>query len=123
MYFLFFTVVWGLLAAAVLQAIFHHVMDFRAQWFDTLFAAVLAGGMVGVANFCTDWIFSAGAEPGLLKILGFDFIVAFAVGLLAFRFMIKSEAGNFLSWGISAAVALGLVAVPLMVRFLMFVAT
>ena len=123
MYFLFFSVIWGLVAAAALQAIFHHLMDFRAQWFDTLFAAVLAGGMFGVANFCTDWIFSAGAEPGVFKILGFSFVAAFAVGLLAFRFMIKSEAGNFLSWPISAVVTLVLVCVPVVVRFLIFVAS
>lgn len=122
MLFLLATSLWGFLATAILHAIFHHLMDFRSQWFDTLFAAVLTGGMVGTTYFCADRVFDVGGRLGILKILGLTFLVAFGTGLLAFRFMIKSEAGTFLSWGASAVVTLVLVTLPLLVMFLILVA-
>lgn len=121
MFFLFSTVLWGLLAAALLQSIFSHLMDFRAQWFDTLFAAVLTGGLVGAAYFCTDRLFDAGSGAGLPRVFGVTFIISFIGSLFAFRFMIKSEAGNFLSWAVAAGVALVLVSAPLAVMFLILV--
>jgi hypothetical protein len=118
MLFLLFTVLWGLVATAILQAVFYHLMDFRSQWFDTLFAAVLTGGVVGAGYFCADRVFDVGAKLGMLKVLGSSFALAFGAGLLAFRFMIKSEAGTYLSWAASAVVTLLLVLPPLLVMFL-----
>jgi len=119
MLFLLFTVLWGLLATAILQLIFLQLMDFKSQWFDTLFASALTGGMVGLAYFCADRVFDGN---GSFRILRSSFGVAFATGLLAFRWMIKSEAGNFLSWRASAVVTLALVLPPVLVMLLILIA-
>lgn len=120
MLFFISVALWSLLATAILQAIFHHLMAFRSEWFDTLLAAVLTCGVVGAAYFCANRIFD---NLETLRILGSSFAVAFPVGLLAFRWMVKSEERESLSWRVSAGVALVLVAVPLVVMLLVLFAS
>jgi hypothetical protein len=122
MAFLVVNVLLGFLAAAILQAIFYHLMDFRAQWFDTLFASLLTSGVSGATYFCAEQVFDVGAKSGMFKLLGATLVIACAAGLLAFRFMIKSEAGTYLSWRTSTLISVVLVGPPVLVMSLIMVA-
>lgn len=123
MMFLALNLLWGLLATAIIQTIFYHLLDFRCQWFDTLFAAALTCGVSGAAYFCADRMFDAGAKLGAFKLLLATFCLGYGAGLLAFRFMIKSEAGTFLSWVTAGLVTLALATPPVLVMSLILIAT
>jgi len=111
-----FCIIFGFLAAAVLNKILRGVLRFRAEWISLFTACMLTCFVSGVAFVSAILCVEKTDEFAEPKIYGSAFILSFVAGLFAFRLIIKSESGRAPGWFVSAFTSFVLAAVPLLLQ-------